>query len=366
MAPRHRYERLARLGLIALALVGCTRAERTNAKPHGDATAPPDQNGGWRANDELERALGRLAFEKDAAENLSDAAVLRLGNKAFLVVVSDEGHDFGVTTFDAEGRGKLYDLAGLPRGNLGVELPSPDSRVEVDIEAVATSGDRVFLIGSASLKRKKPKEGDHTGKRLEEIVPASGAGADYSNYVYELRAREGTDGLPAFELVGARDVRELLLRLPLIATFKDVPSKDNGLDVEGAAVSRGYFYLGLRGPVLRGRALVVRLRPDFSEPETYTLDLGGLGVRALTADGLKGAGLYVLAGPTLPREDHFELFRFTAADRRPEDVRTSDVTMVASVPSTDGKRPEGVFALGTELCVVSDGAVGGAPRCRSF
>jgi len=306
--------------VVWLALSCCTKTDGTTPKPHGDATAPRASSAemsDWRKSDELERTLERLDFKKDAAENLSDAAVLRLGSRSFLVVVSDEGHDFGVTTLGADANGKLYDLAELPRTELGVELPSPKSNVEVDIEAVATAGDRVFLVGSASLKRKKPKDGDHSGKRLEEIVPASGAGADYSNYVYELRAREGSGGLPEFDLVGARDMRELLLRLPLIATFKEVPSKDNGLDVEGAVVSGGYFYFGLRGPVLRGRALVVRMRPDFSEPETYTLDLRGLGVRALTADAAKGRGLYVLAGPTLPREDHFELFRFTATDKNP-------------------------------------------------
>jgi len=356
-------------GAIFLSVFACTKTDGTTPKPHGDATAPrasTAEMSAWRVNDDLERTLGRLDFKKDAAENLSDAAVLRLGSSSFLVVVSDEGHDFAVTTLGADAKGKLYDLAELPRGELGVELPSPKSNVEVDIEAVTTLGDRVFLVGSASLKRKKPKDGDHSGKRLEEIVPASGAGADYSNYVYELRASAENGGLPEFELVGARDVRELLLRLPLIATFKDVPSKDNGLDVEGAVVSGGYFYFGLRGPVLRGRALVVRTRPDFSEPETYTLDLRGLGVRALTADGATGRGLYVLAGPTLPRDDQFELYRFTAADKSPDDVRTNDVTLVTSVPSTDGKRPEGLFSLGSELCVVSDGVVGGAPRCRAF
>jgi hypothetical protein len=355
--------------LLFLAVFACTKTDGTTPKPHGDATAPganTTEMSAWRANDELERTLGRLDFKKDAAENLSDAAVLRLGSASFLVVVSDEGHDFAVTTLGAEAKSKLYDLAELPRGVLGVELPSPKSKVEVDIEAVTTTGDRVFLVGSASLKRKKPKDGDHSGKRLEEIVPASGTGADYSNYVYELRANAENGGLPEFELVGARDVRELLLRLPLIATFKDVPSKDNGLDVEGAVASGGYFYFGLRGPVLRGRALVVRMRPDFSEPETYTLDLRGLGVRALTADGATGKGLYVLAGPTLPGDEHFELYRFTAADKSPGDVRTNDVTLVTSVPSTDRKRPEGLFSLGSELCVVSDGVVGGAPHCRTF
>ncbi|HEX6764492.1 MAG TPA: DUF3616 domain-containing protein, partial [Polyangiaceae bacterium] len=185
----------------------------------------------------------------------------------------------------------------------------------------------------------------------------------FSNYVYDLEAREGAGGFPDFELVGATDARALLLGLPLIATFKDVPSKDNGLDVEGALAQNGYFYFGLRGPVLRGRALLVRTRADFTEPETYTLDLHGLGVRALAAAG--GAGeLYILAGPTLTREDRFELFRFTGGDKSPADVRTADLAFLATVPSTETNRPEGVVTLASETCVLSDGVVGGAPRCH--
>ena len=150
-------------GLLTMTLAGCTKTEGTLPKPHAEATAPaPDRakKDGWRANHELEKALERLAFDKDAAENLSDAAVLTLGSKPFLVVVSDEGHDFAVLTLGADAKSKVYDLAELPHGDLAVELPSPKSKVEVDIEAVTTAGDRVFLTGSASLKRKKPKDGD--------------------------------------------------------------------------------------------------------------------------------------------------------------------------------------------------------------
>ncbi len=360
------------VGLLTLAFGACTRTDGATPKPHGDGAPAAEQSNergknGWRENHELERSLERLGLEKDAAENLSDAAVLTLGSQSFLVVVSDEGHDFAVTTLGKNAASKVVDIAELPHANLSIELPSPGSKVEVDIEAVTIAGDHVFLTGSASLKRKKPKEGDHSGKRLEEIVPASGAGADYSNYVYELVAREGAGGFPEFELVRALDARELLLGLPLVATFKDVPSKDNGLDIEGTVVHGDYFYFGLRGPVLRGRALVVRTRRDFTDPEPYTLDLGGLGVRALTyvGDGAS-AGLYILAGPTLVRDDAFELYRFTAGEKRPSDVQKGDVSRVASVPSTDKKRPEALFALGRDLCVLSDGVVGGAPRCHAF
>src|SRR5262245_60553903 len=151
--------------LLTLALgasCACTRTEGTSAKPLGEATPHEGEQPkaqGWRENQDLERSLERLGLKKDAAENLSDAALLAVGAKTYLVVVSDEGHDFALTTLGKDAESKVYDLAGLPYRNLGIELPSPKSDVEVDIEAVTVAGDRVFLIGSASLKRKKPKDG---------------------------------------------------------------------------------------------------------------------------------------------------------------------------------------------------------------
>ena len=71
-----------------------------------------------------------------------------------------------------------------------------------------------------------------------------------------------------------------------------IPSKDNGLDIEGLAVKEGRLLLGLRGPVLRGWAIIIEIEPFESEAgvlelkeigedgakyKKYFLDLNGLG-----------------------------------------------------------------------------------------
>src|SRR5512141_1438607 len=43
------------------------------------------------------------------------------------------------------------------------------------------------------------------------------------------------------------------------APFAEIPGKDNGLDIEGLAVTGNRVLLGLRGPVLRGWACVLEL-----------------------------------------------------------------------------------------------------------
>lgn len=114
----------------------------------------------------------------------------------------------------------------------------------------------------------------------------------------------------------------------LLGPFVSIPSKDNGLDIEGLAVlqdasGRTTIYLGLRGPVLRGCAIVLELQ---IEPDTgnsgllhlkkingksyvrHFLKLEGLGVRDLAADGDRG--LLILTGPTMDLDGPIALFRW--------------------------------------------------------
>jgi len=105
--------------------------------------------------------------------------------------------------------------------------------------------------------------------------------------------------------------------------FAEIPSKDNGLDVEGLAAFEDRIPLGMRGPV-RGWAAVLEVRPiqDTAEPTRLTLsfpayrkqflDLGGLGVRDLCRDG---DDVLVLAGPTMDLDGPVRVYRWRDAAR---------------------------------------------------
>jgi len=163
---------------------GGAAAALTVARPEAQAASE------WRPREDLGRALQALAFAKRGAEvNLSDTCVLRLGEQRFLVVVSDEGQEFGVVRLGGAQQGRLYDLADLGHAGLEAPLPEQGKKLEVDLEATASDGARLLLVGSASLKRKKPKE-NSGAKDLAEVVPASGPGRYFSDYVYELEAEE--------------------------------------------------------------------------------------------------------------------------------------------------------------------------------
>jgi hypothetical protein len=101
---------------------------------------------------------------------------------------------------------------------------------------------------------------------------------------------------------------------PLLRPFLAIPSKDNGIDIEGITARGDRVLVGLRGPLLRGIAVVLDLRlgrlHDAGESNAHGLplhlislklrflDLGGLAVRDLTLLP-DGDDVLILAGPTM-------------------------------------------------------------------
>ena len=103
------------------------------------------------------------------------------------------------------------------------------------------------------------------------------------------------------------------------------PSKENGFDVEGLAVSGNRVFVGLRGPVLRGWAIVLELRVKSEEDGRISLEqtgedsapylkhflrLDGLGIRDLVIDG---DDILALAGPTMDLDGPVYVYRWPMA-----------------------------------------------------
>ena len=79
-----------------------------------------------------------------------------------------------------------------------------------------------------------------------------------------------------------------------------IPGKDNGFDIEGITIYQNRIFIGLRGPVLRGWAVMLEIEVENSVPELLTLRpigelgkqykkhfmfLNGLGIRDLCFNG---------------------------------------------------------------------------------
>lgn len=266
-----------------------------------------------------------------------------------------------------------------------VTLPGADPDEEADIEGLARTGNFLWVVGSHSLRRRQIKD-RHAGRRALRRL-ARVTGQDNRQILLRIPVAE-VDGLPtlvretvidgrrhhAAGLAASDGIRALLRDDEHLAPFLAIPSKDNGLDIEGIAVRGDRVYLGLRGPVLRGWAFVLELRPyvhpadparlrlrafDDGRPyRKHVLDLAGLGVRDLCPSG---DDLLVLAGPTMDLDGPVRIHRWHGAFRAetPEIVRGAAIRRELELTHGEGDdHAEGIGLIGApgdgRLLVVHD------------
>ncbi|MFA1547137.1 DUF3616 domain-containing protein [Actinomadura chokoriensis] len=281
--------------------------------------------------------------------------------------------DGRVTGYEGQTTVALADLVPLPAG--------PGE--EADIEGLARANGWLWAVGSHSLKRKKIKPGQSEAKARKRL--ATVVREDNRFILARLPLVTGEDGLPAVVRAdGDRtaavlgldkdSITDLLEDDPHLAPFLSIPSKDNGIDIEGIAAHGDRLYIGLRGPVLRGWAVLVEIRPetDPGDPRrlrllpvgdggdryrTHFLDLGGLGIRDLCPHG---DDLLVLTGPSMDLDGPVRVVRWRGAATADaaEIVAADELETLGELPYGDGDdHAEGIAVLdepGTRLLVVYD------------
>jgi Protein of unknown function (DUF3616) len=233
----------------------------------------------------------------------------------------------------------LGDLVDLPEGR----------DEEVDVEGMDRTRDHLWLVGSHSRTRKRVDDKDDDAEAVANLRTVRSRPNRHVLIRLPIDDGEPRQGALLGSVGGLSDV---LSTDEHLAPFLTVPSKDNGLDVEGLAViDDGAVLVGLRGPVLRGWAVVLELalddvpeRPDrlaLRDCTKYFLRLDGLGVRDLCRDG---DDLLVLAGPTMDLDGPTRLYRWHGAvqERKLPVVRGEQLTRL-DVPlplRPDGTAPE--------------------------
>lgn len=234
------------------------------------------------------------------------------------------------------GNHKQYDL------NNYLNIPA-GTECEIDIEGLSADGDYLWLTGSHSLARKKPRKDDSAQKQIKRLAKVK---EDPNRYIlakiplmidpqtgdYELvkktqDTQENDSKIHASQLLssgGRNRLFEVLENDEHFKHFMKIPGKDNGFDIEGLAVSTDKIYLGIRGPVLRGWAVILELQFEevkkgiFDlqkiEKETYYrkhfLRLQGMGIRDLV---ILNHDLLILAGPTMDLDGTISVYRWKDA-----------------------------------------------------
>ncbi|UOQ78771.1 DUF3616 domain-containing protein [Hymenobacter sp. 5516J-16] len=239
-----------------------------------------------------------------------------------------------------------YELSEL------LDLPS-DKTEEIDIEGLAEGDYYLWIVGSHSLARKKADaEGEDHAKEIARLTQVKSEANRYllarvpmllnpttGNYELFREAPHPTDPTQTLRAAQLRssddsnDLRDLLAKDAHLKPFLDIPGKDNGFDIEGlAAAPDGRLFVGLRGPVLRGWAMVLEVLPREDKHgrlrlselpgatelyyKKHFLALGGMGVRELRQCG---PDLLLLAGPTMDLDGTIAVYRWPEALRCPQD-----------------------------------------------
>ena len=287
----------------------------------------------------------------------------------------------------------LAELFDLPEGAGG----------EMDIEGLDVADGYLWVVGSHSLTRDKPRpdENDpnqalaeltdidhHPNRHFLGRIPL--VESEREAGVFEARRK-------AKAAHGAAKRRSACLKMTAkggalakaladdvhIGRFMGVPAKENGFDIEGIVARDERLFLGLRGPVLRGWALLLEV--EVQEPRKgrlklrkigddgarylkHFLDLGGLGIRELAFDG---DALVILAGPTMDLDGPVVLYRWPdALAAGAQTVVPADrLEQVVRLPYGRGEdHAEGICWLpaadgdGRELLVVYDSPSAGRLR----
>ena len=300
-----------------------------------------------------------LEFEAEASDIISDISAAAFSPDGNLWIGSDEM--IGVECLSPVGNHKYGEHQRFLLKDY-VELFNTDD--EIDIEGMDYSDGYLWLTGSHSTKRKKVKD----KKDAENLDRLATTTTDLNRFILaripviggklvkSYSPAEGNQLTAAcLETTETRNILWQLLKEDRhLKPFIDagIPSKDNGLDIEGLAVRGNKLFMGLRGPVLRGWAIILELEIEstaegilsFKEIgeagaryKKHFFDLNGLGVRELC---LRGDDLIILAGPTMDLSGEMQILCWQDALNNLDDLIHSqdngDLTALFDLPFTVG------------------------------
>lgn len=243
---------------------------------------------------------------------------------------------------------------------------------ELDIEGLAWQAPYLYVLGSHSAKRKKITGSTSQKNNQQRLQKISLEPARQQLSRIELDAQ--------FKVVDLQSVslQPLLQENPILKTFVGLPSKENGIDMEGLTIDeQGRLYVGFRGPVLRknvGTILRLEIKRNSFEVKKSKLlyfNAQGRGVRGLTK---MDRGFLVLAGAVGDQALSYQVYKWDGKNALSgSDYNARHFAMLCEIPipTTSKGKPEGIQFLQQirshiDFVIVQDGVLNGQPttyRC---
>jgi hypothetical protein len=269
----------------------------------------------------------------------------------FLVIGADEGNQVQVL----KRRGEDYAVVS--------NITLNENAKEIDIEGIACDGNTVYVVGSHSAKRPKIDDDATYEKNRQKIEKVSPEPDRDRLFRFSLDADGNAQNLEETSLRSIIDSKKVL------KDFSLLPSKENGVDIEGIAIHNQQLYIGFRGPVLRENwvpVLKCRFAKPVTEAELVYVQLDGLGFRDITR---VEDGFLILAGPVGDGPGSFQVYFWDGEDCLPG-VRASGkigrVERLGVIPTDEDTKAEGLTLLkesfsGYEVAIIYDGLKNGSP-----
>jgi len=346
---------------VSASLLLWTQAAVTQMMPAAVPEVRPD-SGPWDSGAGFQFELGKKKTQRTRQSVSGLACTLNAVKQRVCLVVFDEGTQARYATLQ---NGSL-----LPDPQ---ELQFPGINGELDGEAATTDGRYVYVAGSHSAKRSDCSSNPASRHLIRfELDPATG----------RVVQRSHADSGQLWPLMQAQP--ELAAHVGERKCLgSDAPPKAPGLagtqgvNIEGMAVKNGRLYVGFRGPVVKGVALVMALNAEAlfkggdAQPSVTRLALGERrGIRDMV---VVSDGVLLLAGPDDGGYNNglrWEIFWWDGkpgkALVRPKPLAVLDVSGVKLRPCDDTLKPEAITVLeespnAYKLLVLSDGMCDGGP-----
>ncbi len=245
---------------------------------------------------------------------------------------------------------------------------SKEEGKELDIEGIDVEGDMMYVVGSHSLRRKRIKSDKKYAKNREKFRDEKIDHQKNRDWLYRVTIDSNVNA-SNLERISLRDI---INTDEVLKTFSKIPSKENGVDIEGITVKGEWLYVGFRGPVFRGNYVPV-MKFKFEEPqETYELlyvQLGGRGCRDIVS---VSDGFLIVAGPIGGGSASYELYYWDGKDTIIGDDRADEdigkVELLGEIPTPEEGKAEGLAVVEEgstyyDVIIVYDGVENNVAQC---
>ena len=241
---------------------------------------------------------------------------------------------------------------------------------ELDIEGIAVDGNFIYVIGSHSFRRNQTSSKKSYKKNRKTFNKGKIEEEPSRDWLHRIEVNQQAQPVAKMSI----SLRDVISNHKALKAFSEIPSKENGVDIEGIAVDDGWLYAGFRGPVFRDNYVPI-LKFKFDQHENSAnllfvkLEGGGIRDMARVEDGF-----LLVSGPVGDAPGPYQVYHWNGLDMVPGKDRADTkgyIKKLGNIDVSKGKA-EGILPLELErgadddcqykFMIIFDGVVNGNPK----